>query len=117
MKLLAYAKYAPMVVAVLSTLWALWERGEVQSEKTVRADDQAKIARALAEQEQQDRALSARLLEQQRDNLNRLHAQALVSLRKISDAPVSKDCGPVMRDASRSVRQLIAAGRKPPARP
>ena len=45
----------------------------------------------------------------QAERLALLHDQTLSSLRRLADAPLTRDCGPVMRDASRSLRALFGA--------
>ncbi len=86
----------------------LWYRADYERALADGAAYKTEMAEAVARQEQQDRALSASLLAEQKQRLDTLHAQALSDLKVVSNAPVTKDCGPVLRAASRSVRQLIA---------
>lgn len=74
------------------------------------ADFKARQVEAVLAQQQRDAQLSAGLVAQQADRLARLHDQTLNSLRRLADAPVTRDCGPVMRDASRSLRALFGGG-------
>ena len=64
-----------------------------------------------------DAELSAELVGRQAERLALLHDQTLTSLRRLADAPLTRDCGPVMRDASRSLRALFggSAGTDQPA--
>lgn len=74
------------------------------------ADFKVRQAEAVLAQQRRDAQLSAELVAQQADRLARLHDQTLTSLRRLADAPVTRDCGPVMRDTSRSLRALFGGG-------
>ena len=75
---------------------------------------QARIAAAVAEQAERDRALSAELLDAQRRQLETLHARTISQLKVVANEPVTHDCGPVMRAASHGVRQILGGGAAPP---
>jgi hypothetical protein len=77
---------------------------------------QARVAAAVAEQARRDRVLSAELLEAQRRQLDALHAETVSQLKVMANAPVTNDCGPVMRAASHGVRAVLGGGAAP-ARP
>jgi hypothetical protein len=101
---------APWAIAALAVVaggaGTLWYRGAYHALE-------ASIARAVAEQQEKDRALGERLLAEQRASLNALHDKTLASLKVVSDAPVTSTCGPVQRDASRGVRAILGGGAAP----
>ena len=72
------------------------------------ADFRMNQAAAVLTQQRHDAELSAELVGRQAERLALLHDQTLTSLRRLADAPLTRDCGPVMRDASRSLRALFS---------
>ena len=74
------------------------------------ADFKMTQAAAALAQQRRDAELSAELVGRQAERLALLHDQTLTSLRRLADAPLTRDCGPVMRDASRSLRTLFGGG-------
>ena len=74
------------------------------------ADFKMNQAAAALAQQRRDAELSAELVGRQAERLALLHDQTLTSLRRLADAPLTRDCGPVMRDASRSLRALFGGG-------
>jgi hypothetical protein len=113
---LALLKYAPWALAALAAVAALWFKAEADHCQASFATYKEEQAKAIAAQMLKDRELSNRLLNEQRESLNRLHEQSLSSIKAIQNAPVTSTCGPTLRDASRGVRALIQPG-QPPARP
>jgi hypothetical protein len=75
--------------------------------------------KAIIDQQKKDAALSAALVSRQAEQLANLSARANTIVRRIENAPKTTGCGPVMRDASRGVRELFDgkpdAGRQPAA--
>lgn len=78
------------------------------------ADCRAAAAEAVAKQQAADKALSDKLLDRQKGALDALHAQALSSLQKVQRAPITNDCGAVMRDASHSVQSIVRGSASAP---
>lgn len=68
---------------------------------------EASVAKAVAKQQADDKALSDKLLDRQRGALDALHAQALSSLERVAHAPITSTCGPTMRGASAGVRDIV----------
>lgn len=98
------------VLAAVVGLGVVYAKGRADGKAVI----EAKVAEAVAEQERKDKELSGRLLETQRVVLDELHGRAVAELRKVNNAPITRDCGPVMRDASRGVQSVIRGG---PAQP
>lgn len=71
---------------------------------------EANVAKAVAKQQADDKALSNKILDRQKSALDALHAQALSSLQKVQNAPITSSCGPVQRDASYGVRAIVRGG-------
>jgi multidrug resistance efflux pump len=113
------------VIALMATLGAgvqslrlAHAQAETADARLAFAQFKTRQTEAVLAQQQRDAQLSAELVIQQADRLARLHDQTLTSLRRLADAPVTRDCGPVMRDASRSLRALFGGGagaNQPPA--
>ena len=81
---------------------------------TGEAKCQAAVAQALAKQQADDKALSDKLLDRQKGALDALHAHALSSLQRVTNAPITSTCGPVQRDASRSVQSIVRGSAEAP---
>lgn len=94
---------------VIATGWAY-----LHGRHDGKASCEAAVAQAVAKQAADDKALSAKLLTEQKTKLETLHAKSLSEQAKVANAPVTRDCGPVMRDASRSVRSLLRGGPSAP---
>jgi hypothetical protein len=75
---------------------------------------EAAVAQAVAKQAADDKALSDKLLSTQKTVLDKLHAQSTTAQQKVANAPITDTCGPVERDASRSVRALVRGGAAAP---
>lgn len=78
------------------------------------ASCEAAVARAVAEAQAQDRTRSEQLLDAQGKALTALHAQASTYSQKVANEPVTSTCGPVQRDASHGVRDIIHSGAPAP---
>ena len=85
-------------------------QAEVAEARLAFVDFKTRQAEVALAQQRRDAQLSAELVAEQAGRLTRLHDQTLNSLRRLADAPVTRDCGPVMRDASRSLRALFGGG-------
>ncbi|MBS0524307.1 MAG: hypothetical protein JSS04_11810 [Proteobacteria bacterium] len=90
-------------------------------EASRRAEGAARVIaadrKAVIEQQQKDARLSADLVATQAAEIAALQDKARTVITRIDNAPRTTGCGPVMRDASRGVRELFAgAGRAPPGR-
>lgn len=101
-------KIAPWALAALAIVFGVWERGTAAHEATALAEFQAKTAKAVAAQKIADAAESQKLLDEQARQLADLHSQVAKSLQEIHNAPVTHSCGPVVHDAARSVRGILA---------
>jgi hypothetical protein len=77
--------------------------------RVVAADRQAVI-----DQKERDARLSAAIIAQQTADLAVLQKKADASLTRIYNAPKTTGCGPVMRDASHGVRELLLGTGEPP---
>jgi hypothetical protein len=106
-----------LVAGLVGGLFALRASWQAEGAARVVAADQ----KALIEQQKRDAALSAAIITQQAEQLAALSARANTVIRRIDHAPVTTGCGPVMRDASRGLRELLGgpggapAGRQPAA--
>jgi hypothetical protein len=75
----------------------------------------------MIEQQQKDARLSAELVARQAAEIATLQDKAQTVITRIVNAPSTSGCGPVMRAASRGVRELFDgaggkdAGREPAA--
>lgn len=85
-----------------------YEEQQIGAAKVEAADAAAVIA-----QQKADAALSAKLVADQAAKLQALEAKANTDLQRINDAPKTSGCGPVMRDASHSVHDLLLGSSKP----
>jgi hypothetical protein len=72
-------------------------------------------AKAAIAQKEADAALSAGIISRQAAALAALQDKANTALVRIENAPKTTGCGPVMRDASRSLHQLFGNDGQPPA--
>ncbi len=80
-------------------------KGSWQAEGAARviAADQ----KAVIEQQQKDARLSAELVARQAAEIAVLQDKAQTVITRIDNAPKTTGCGPVMRDASRGMRELF----------
>lgn len=108
--LLGIVALAATVGAGVQSLRLAHAQAETADARLAFATFKTRQAEAVLAQQRRDAQLSAELVAQQADRLARLHDQTLISLRRLADAPVTRDCGPVMRDASRSLRALFGGG-------
>ena len=73
--------------------------------------------KAVIEQQQKDARLSAELVTRQAAEIAVLQGKAQTVITRIDNAPKTTGCGPVMRDASRGMRELFnGAGGAPAGR-
>jgi hypothetical protein len=112
-----FAAVGVLVLGLAGGLLALRESWQAEGAARVIAADQ----KAVIEQQKRDAALSAAIIGRQAEQLAALAAKANSVITRIDHAPVTTGCGPVMRDASRGLRELFngpgqpAAGRQPAA--
>jgi hypothetical protein len=88
-------------------------RASWQAEGAARVE--AANVQAVLAQKEKDARLSAEIISQQQAKLAQLSARAGAALQRIDNAPKTTGCGPVMRDASRGVRELLLGAGQPPA--
>jgi hypothetical protein len=112
-----FALVGVLVAGLVGGFFALRASWQAEGAARVVAADQ----KALIEQQKRDAALSATLIARQAEQLAELSTRANTVIRRIDNAPVTTGCGPVMRDASRGLRELFGgpggapAGRQPAA--
>lgn len=95
-----------IVLAIVIALGVAYGKGRGDG----KASCEAAVAQAVAKQQAADKALSDKLLTTQKTVLETLHARSLAEQAKVANAPITRDCGPVMRDSSRSVRDIFRGG-------
>jgi hypothetical protein len=71
--------------------------------------------KAIVAQKERDARLSTELVESQAIELASLRNRADTIITRIERVPITTGCGPVMRDASRLMRELFERGGQPPA--
>lgn len=99
-----------VAVVGVQTLRLAWSQEKLAEIKTEFANFKGKQAELSVKQAREDMRVSAELLERQSERLAVLSGQATGELRRINDQPTTRECGPVMRDASRGVQSLIRGG-------
>jgi hypothetical protein len=95
---------AGVLLAALTAGYFVWQSKE---REIGRAQVEAADAKALAKQKADDAALSADIIAKQAVALTALQDKANTSVVRYVNAPKTTACGPTMRDASHSVRDLI----------
>jgi hypothetical protein len=106
-----------LLAGLVGGFFALKASWQAEGAAKVIAADQ----KAVIEQQQKDARLSAELVAQQAAEIATLQDEAQTVITRIDNAPKTTGCGPVMRDASRGVRELFngaggaPAGRQPVA--
>jgi hypothetical protein len=106
----------PWLLVLASLLFGaggtLWYRAEYESCVAARASDQAAAETAKAAALQKAQQDSDAIIVQQAEALAQRAQQASTAVTRIVNAPSTSGCGPVMRDASHSVRDLFDAARR-----
>jgi len=115
-----FAAIGVLAIGLVGAFFALKASWQAEGAASVIAADQ----KAVIEQQQKDARLSAELVANQAAEIAALQDKAHTIITRIDNAPKTTGCGPVMRDASRGVRDLFQrpggapAGRQPaPAMP
>jgi hypothetical protein len=108
-----FAAVGVLAAGLVGGFFALKASWQAEGATRVIAADQ----KAVIEQQQKDARLSADLVARQVAEIATLQDKAQTVITRIDNAPKTTGCGPVMRDASRGVRQLFdGAGGAPPGR-
>lgn len=95
-----------LLLAGLTTGYFVWQAKE---REIGRAQIEAADAKALAKQKADDAALSADIIAKQKIALQALQDRANTAIVRIVNAPKTTGCGPVMRDASHGVRNILGS--------
>jgi hypothetical protein len=112
-----FAAIGVLAIGLAGGFFALKASWQAEGAAAVVAADQ----KAVIEQQQKDARLSAKLVANQAVEIAALQDKAQTVITRIDNAPKTTGCGPVMRDASRGVRELFngtggaPAGRQPAA--
>jgi hypothetical protein len=112
-----FAALGLLLAGLAGGVFALRAGWQAEGAARVIAADQ----KAVIEQQQKDARLSAELVAKQAVEIAALQDKAQTVITRIDNAPKTTGCGPVMRDASRGVRELFdgaggaPAGRQPAA--
>lgn len=112
-----FAAIGVLAIGLAGGFFALRASWQAEGAANVIAADQ----KAVIVQQQKDAKLSAELLTHQAAEIASLQDRAQTVITRIDNAPKTTGCGPVMRDASRGVRELFnsaggtPAGRQPAA--
>ena len=112
-----FAAIGVLAIGLAGGFFALKASWQAEGAASVIAADQ----KAVIEQQQRDAKLSAELVAHQATEIAALQDKAQTVITRIDNAPKTIGCGPVMRDASRGVRELFnsaggaPAGRRPAA--
>jgi hypothetical protein len=112
-----FAALGLLLAGLAGGVFALRAAWQAEGAARVIAADQ----KAVIEQQQKDARLSAELVAKQAVEIAALQDKAQTVITRIDNAPKTTGCGPVMRDASRGVRELFdgaggaPAGRQPAA--
>lgn len=112
-----FAAIGVLLAGLVGGVFALKASWQSEGAAKVIAADQ----KAVIEQQQKDARLSAELVARQAAEIASLQDKAQAVITRIDNAPKTTGCGPVMRDASRGVRELFdgaggaPAGRQPAA--
>lgn len=106
-----FAAIAVLAVGLVGGIFALKVSWQAEGAARVIAADQ----KAVIEQQQKDARLSADLVARQAAEIAALQDKAQTVITRIDNAPKTTGCGPVMRDASRGMRELFDGAGGPPA--
>jgi hypothetical protein len=112
-----FAAAGALLAGLVGGFFALKASWQAEGATQMIAADQ----KAVIEQQQKDAKLSADLVARQAAEIATLQNKAQTVITRIDHAPKTTGCGPVMRDASRGVRELFdgaggaPAGRQPAA--
>lgn len=112
-----FAAIGVLAAGLVAGFFALKASWQAEGAARVIAADQ----KAVIEQQQKDARLSAELVARQAAEIAVLQDKAQTVITRIDNAPKTTGCGPVMRDASRGMRELFNsagganAGRQPVA--
>jgi hypothetical protein len=112
-----FGAIALLAIGLAGGFFALKASWQAEGAARVIAADQ----KAVIEQQQKDARLSAELVARQAAEIATLQDKAQTVITRIDNAPKTTGCGPVMRDASRGMRELFngaggaPAGRQPAA--
>ena len=112
-----FAAIGVLAAGLVGGSFALKASWQAEGAAQVIAADQ----KGVIEQQQKDARLSAALVAHQAAEIAVLQDKAQTVITRIVNAPKTTGCGPVMRDASRGVRELFdgaggaPAGRQPAA--
>ena len=108
-----FAAIGVLAIGLAGGFFALKASWQAEGAASVIAADQ----KAVIEQQQKDARLSAKLVANQAAEIAALQDKAQTVITRIDNAPKTTGCGPVMRDASRGVRELFnGTGGAPPGR-
>ena len=108
-----FAALGVLAVGLVGGFFALEASWQAEGAAKVIAADQ----KAVIDQQQKDARLSAELVARQAAEIATLQDKAQTVITRIDNAPKTTGCGPVMRDASRGVRELFdSAGGAPTGR-
>ena len=98
-----FAAIGVLALGLAGGFFALRASWQAEGAAAVVAADQ----KAVIEQQQKDARLSAELVANQAAKIAALQDKAQTVITRIVNAPSTSGCGPVMRDASRGVRDLF----------
>lgn len=107
-----FAALGVLLVGLAGGFLALEASWRAEGAAQVIAADQ----KAVIEQQQKDARLSADLVARQAAEIAALQDKAQTVITRIVNAPSTSGCGPVMRDASRGMRELFDGAGGAPAR-
>ena len=107
-----FAAIGLLAVGLAVGIFALKASWQAEGAARVIAADQ----KAVIEQQQKDARLSAELVARQAAEIAVLQDKAQTVITRIDNAPKTTGCGPVMRDASRGMRELFDGAGGAPAR-
>lgn len=98
-----FAAIGVLALGLVGGFFALKASWQAEGAAAVVAADQ----KAVIEQQQKDARLSSELVANQAARIAALQDKAQTVITRIVNAPSTSGCGPVMRDASRGVRDLF----------
>lgn len=107
-----FAALGLLALGLVGGFFALKASWRAEGAAQVIAADQ----RAVIEQQQRDARLSAELVANQAAEIAVLQDKAQTIVTRIVNVPSTSGCGPVMRDASRGMRELFQRPGGPDAR-
>jgi hypothetical protein len=101
-----WALGAALVAALVAGFFTVRAAWRAEGAAKVIADD----AKAVAKQKEEDAALSARLVNQQREVIRELERSAAEATGSVNNAPVSTGCGPSTDTAVDWLRRRLPSG-------